>query len=144
MPPGFFRFPLGYGGRASSVVVSGTPVRRPKGQSIVGGEAVFGPCQALDFEVEFAAFVARGNELGTSIPVNDAKDYIFGFVILNDWSARDFQRAEAGPVGPLVGKNFCTSISPWVVTPDALEAFRGKPVNPVAYNPAPLLEAWSN
>lgn len=131
MPRGFYDFPLGYGGRASSVVVSGTPVRRPQGQSFVEGRPTFGPYQTLDFEAEFAAFVGMGNDHGSRIDIHSAEDYIFGFVFLNDWSARDFQMAESGPIGPLNGKGFCTTVSPWIVTLDALEAFRTSPVEPV-------------
>ena len=125
--------PLGYSGRASSVVVSGTPVRRPQGQYVSkDNEPTFGPCQKLDFEVEFAAFVGKGNELGQPIKVEDAEEHIFGFVLMNDWSARDIQRAEATPLGPLNGKNFCTTISPWVVTVDALEPFRTESLGKVS------------
>ncbi|KAH8893598.1 fumarylacetoacetase [Thozetella sp. PMI_491] len=130
LPPAFFRQPLGYGGRSSSIVVSGTPIRRPRGQFVQNGEAVFGPCQKLDFEVEFAAFVGQGNADGTPIDVRDAEDHIFGFVLHNDWSARDIQKAEATPLGPLNGKNFCTTISPWIVTPEALELYRAKTIKP--------------
>lgn len=91
---------------------------------MVDNEHTFGPSQKLDFEVEFAAFVGEGNEHGTAIDVNDAEEHIFGLVLLNDWSARDIQRAEGGTLGPLNGKNFCTSISPWIVTLDALEPYR--------------------
>jgi fumarylacetoacetase len=89
----------------------------------------------LDFEVEFAAFVGQGNEHGSPIGVNTAEEHIFGVVLLNDWSARDIQRTEAAPLGPLNGKNFCTSISPWIVTLDALEAYRTRPINPVSHFP---------
>ena len=99
-------------------------MRRPRGQFVVDNNHTFGPSQKLDFEVEFAAFVGQGNEHGTAIDVNDAEEHIFGLVLLNDWSARDIQRAEAGALGPLNGKNFCTSISPWIVTLDALEPYR--------------------
>lgn len=118
--------PLGYHGRASSIVVSGTPIHRPRGQFLVDGSPTFGPCQKLDFEVEFAAFIGKGNAMGESITVDDAEEHIFGVVILNDWSARDVQRAEAGLMGPLNGKNFATTISPWIVPMEALEPYRTK------------------
>lgn len=119
--------PLGYHGRASSLVVSGTSIRRPRGQFLLNDSRTVGPCQKLDFEVEFAAFVGEGSHMGDCIDVDDAQDHIFGFVLLNDWSARDIQRAETGLMGPLNGKNFATSISPWVVPVEALEPFRTKP-----------------
>lgn len=133
LPAAFFDQPLGYHGRASSVVVSGTPVHRPRGQFPgKDGNPVFEPCHKLDYEVEFAAFVARGNEMGDSIDVEDAEDHIFGLVLLNDWSARDIQRREAAPLGPFNGKNFCTTISPWIVSLDALEPYRTAPLRPVS------------
>ena len=118
---------MAYHGRASSIVVSETPVRRPKGQYPCDGIPTFGPCQKLDFEVEFAALVGRGSPLGSNIDVKSAEDHVFGFVLLNDWSARDIQQWESTPLGPFNGKNFCTTVSPWIVTLDALEAFRGTP-----------------
>ncbi|KAL6253152.1 hypothetical protein RBB50_000873 [Rhinocladiella similis] len=132
LPDAFFEQPLGYHGRASSVVVSGTPVQRPRGQ-FVGqyGKVTFEPSQKLDYEVEFAAFVIHGQPMGESIKINDAEDLIFGFVLLNDWSARDIQRREAAPLGPFNGKNFCTTISPWIVSPDALEPYRTAPLRSV-------------
>lgn len=93
---------------------------------MLDGVPTFGPSQKLDFEVEFAAFIGKGNEMGESIAVNDAEEHIFGLVLLNDWSARDIQRAEAGLMGPLCGKNFATTISPWVVSLDAVEPYRVK------------------
>jgi fumarylacetoacetase len=126
--------PLGYGGRSSTIVVSGTPVRRPQGQYFMDNEAKFGPSQMLDFEVEFAAIVGRENSAGSPISVESAEDHIFGLVLLNDWSARDIQRAEAAALGPLNGKNFCTSISPWIVTLDAVESFRTKTLTTVRWH----------
>lgn len=117
---------MGYHGRASSIVVSETLIRRPKGQFLVDQTPTFGPCQKLDFEVEFAAFISRGNSMGDSIQVDDAEDHIFGMVLMNDWSARDIQVWESTPLGPFNGKNFATTISPWVVPLDALEPFREK------------------
>ncbi|KAJ9608504.1 hypothetical protein H2200_007492 [Cladophialophora chaetospira] len=119
--PSFWDAPAAYHGRSSTVVVSGTPVHRPKGQTRVDGATVSGLCQKLDFEVEFAAFISTGNDFGSSIGVEDAEEHIFGFVLLNDWSARDFQKNE---IGPFTSKNFATSISPWIVPLDALEPFR--------------------
>jgi len=120
--PPFWDQPTAYHGRASSVVVSGTPVRRPKGQWRVDGKAVSGPCEKLDFEVEFAAVIGKGSQFGEAIDVDHAEDHIFGFVLLNDWSARDFQKNEG--TGPFTCKNFATSISPWIVPFEALEPFR--------------------
>lgn len=114
--------PVGYHGRASSIVVSGTPVRRPLGQIIVdpskGPET--GPSRKLDFELELGCFICQPNEMGTPIPIQEAEDHIFGYVLLNDWSARDIQAWEYVPLGPFNGKNFATTISPWVVLHDAL------------------------
>lgn len=131
MPASFFAMPLGYHGRASSIVVSPSSLRRPRGQFMVNGQPTFGPSTKLDFEVEFAAFIGKGNENGDSIDINQAEEHLFGFVLLNDWSARDIQRMEATPLGPFNGKNFCTTISPWIVTPDALESHRTKPYGEV-------------
>ncbi|CAK7201500.1 hypothetical protein SEUCBS139899_004206 [Sporothrix eucalyptigena] len=118
--------PVGYAGRASSVVVSGTPIHRPQGQIVrqLGAPPVFAPCHDLDFELELACFMCKSNPMGHPIPVDDADDYIFGYVMMNDWSARDMQAWEMGPLGPLNSKNFATTISPWVVTSAALEPFR--------------------
>lgn len=113
-------------------MVSGAPVNRPKGQFAVDGVARAGPSQRLDFEVEFGAFIGRENAMGSSIAVQDAEEHIFGFVLMNDWSARDIQFRESAPLGPFNGKNFATTISPWVVTPEALEPFRTRPLRPVS------------
>lgn len=125
--PNWLHLPVGYHGRASSIVVSGTPIRRPKGQSQPDESKppVFGPCKAFDFELEMAFFVGgKGNELGEPIDVARAHENIFGMVLMNDWSARDIQKWEYVPLGPFTAKNFATSISPWVVTMEALEPFR--------------------
>lgn len=124
--PNWKWLPVGYHGRASSVVVSGTDIHRPKGQSKTDDSDVpqFGPCRLLDFELEMGYFVGPGNGLGHSISVDNAADHIFGMVLVNDWSARDIQKWEYVPLGPFLAKNFATSISPWVVTLDALEPFR--------------------
>ncbi|WP_093026111.1 fumarylacetoacetase [Pustulibacterium marinum] len=124
--PNWKHLPVGYHGRASSIVVSGTPVRRPKGQTLPAGETqpVFGPTRLLDFELEMAFVTCGGNTLGESISVENAEDHIFGMLLFNDWSARDIQKWEYVPLGPFLAKNFASSISPWIVTMEALEPFR--------------------
>ncbi|KIA83012.1 fumarylacetoacetase [Kaistella solincola] len=124
--PNWKHLPVGYHGRASSIVVSGTDFYRPKGQMKPAGTdtPVFGPCKQLDFELEIGFVVNKNTEMGDSISTADANDAIFGMVIFNDWSARDIQSWEYVPLGPFLGKNFCSSISPWVVTLEALEPFR--------------------
>lgn len=124
--PNWLHLPVAYHGRASSVVVSGTPIRRPLGQSKPESSPtpIYGPSKFLDFELEVGYIVGKGNPLGVAIPVDAAADHIFGMVLVNDWSARDIQSWEYVPLGPFLGKNFGTSISPWVVTMDALEEFR--------------------
>ena len=125
--PNWKHLPVGYHGRASSIVVDGTPVRRPHGQTVAtdDGPPSFGPSRLLDHELEMGVFFGgQGNALGTRIPVSRAADHLFGLVILNDWSARDVQKWEYQPLGPFNAKNFCTTISPWVVTMDALRPYR--------------------
>ncbi|KAH7021492.1 uncharacterized protein B0I36DRAFT_377323 [Microdochium trichocladiopsis] len=124
--PNYNHLPVAYHGRASSVVVSGTPLHRPKGQVMPPGAPapVFKPCSRLDIELELGMFIARPNELGQPIAVDDADDYIFGYVLMNDWSARDIQAWEYVPLGPFNAKNFGTTISPWVVLADATEPFK--------------------
>jgi fumarylacetoacetase len=124
--PNWLHLPVGYHGRASSIVVSGVPIHRPKGQTRPDEQAppVFGPCKLLDFELEMAFITFDGKPLGQSISTAEADDFIFGMVIFNDWSARDIQKWEYVPLGPFLAKNFASSISPWVVTLDALEPFR--------------------
>ncbi len=125
LQPNWRHLPVGYHGRASSVVVSGTDVVRPSGQTKPkDGSPEHGPCRLLDYELEMGFFVGTGNPLGRPIPVESAIDHIFGMVLVNDWSARDIQTWEYVPLGPFLGKNFATTISPWVVTMDALEPFR--------------------
>lgn len=125
LQPNWLHMPVGYHGRSSSVVVSGSDVRRPCGQiKDDDGPPVYGPSRRLDFELEVGFFVGGGNDMGESIPVERAHEHIFGLVIVNDWSARDIQKWEYVPLGPFLGKNFATSISPWVVTLGALEPFR--------------------
>lgn len=135
--PNWLHLPVGYHGRSSSIVVSGENIHRPKGQMMPdGAEApVYGPSRLMDFELEMAFITSDGKHLGDSIGVDEAEDYIFGMVIFNDWSARDIQKWEYVPLGPFLGKNFASSISPWVVTLDALEPFRTS--SPVQ-DPAPL------
>lgn len=139
--PNWLHLPVGYHGRASSVVVSGTPVRRPVGQSrmVDNKPPSFGPCKILDFELEMAFFVGPGNNQGEPIPVQKAHEHIFGMVVMNDWSARDIQKWEYVPLGPFLAKNFCTTISPWVVTMEALQPFMvsNPPQDPV---PLPYLQ----
>ena len=124
--PNWLHIPIGYHGRASSIVVSGTSIRRPKGQlKAPDAEApVFAASRKVDFELEMAFVVGTGNQLGEPISIGEAEEHIFGVVLMNDWSARDIQAWEYVPLGPFLGKSFGTSISPWIVTLDALEPFR--------------------
>lgn len=124
--PNWKYIPVGYHGRSSSIVVSGTPVHRPKGQQKPSDNEppIFGPCKLLDFELEMAFVTYPGKPLGDSISTKEADNYIFGMCIFNDWSARDIQKWEYVPLGPFLAKNFASSISPWIVTLDALEPFR--------------------
>lgn len=135
--PNWKWLPVAYHGRASSVVVSGTEVKRPHGQTKVpdANAPTFNPSKSLDFELEMAFFVGPGNSLGKSVAIDQAEDHIFGLVLMNDWSARDIQTWEYQPLGPFLAKNFCTSISPWIVTLEALEPFRK---NLPAQDPEPL------
>lgn len=137
--PNYKWVPIGYHGRASSLVVSGTNVRRPNGQTAGAGEPPrFGPSRAVDYELEAAWFVGQGNELGEPIPIAGAERHLFGFCLLNDWSARDIQRWEYQPLGPFLGKSFATSVSPWVVTLDALAPFRSESYQRPEDDPQPL------
>lgn len=125
--PNWTRIPIGYHGRSSSIIPSGTPVRRPIGQSkptSEDGTPNFGPSKLLDFELEMAFITTDTNDLGKRISIDEAEDYIFGLVLFNDWSARDIQGWEYVPLGPFLGKSFASTISPWIVTLDALEPFR--------------------
>jgi len=139
--PNYKWVPIGYHGRASSLVVSGTAVRRPSGQTEPpAGEAAprFGPSRNLDYELEVGAFLGPGNALGRPIPIAEAEGHVFGLVLVNDWSARDLQRWEYQPLGPFLAKSFATTVSPWVVTLEALAPFRG-PLSPRPDgDPAPL------
>ena len=126
--PNWLHLPVGYHGRSSSIIPSGIPVHRPMGQTLPAGETspVFGPSRLIDFELETAFITTDVNVMGENIPIHEAEDYIFGMVLLNDWSARDIQKWEYVPLGPFLAKNFASSISPWIVTMDALEPFRTK------------------
>ena len=143
--PNWRHLPVAYHGRASSIVVSGTDVTRPRGQTLPPGaeSPVFGPTGELDFEIEVGFFVGPGNHSGQPIPIADAADHIFGLVLVNDWSARDVQRWEYRPLGPFLSKNFATSISPWVVPLVALEPFR-LPAPPQEPAPLPYLRSSDN
>ena len=124
--PNWKHLPVGYHGRASSVVISGTDLHRPKGQTIPNDSdtPIFGPCKLLDFELEMGFFSGPGNELGNPIDIKEAEDHIFGLTLVNDWSARDIQKWEYQPLGPFLAKNWATSISPWIIPIQALEPFR--------------------
>ncbi|HXS28224.1 MAG TPA: fumarylacetoacetase, partial [Steroidobacteraceae bacterium] len=146
--PIFFRFPIGYNGRASSIRASGVSVTRPRGQWTAAapsagsmsadGDVRFGPEPRLDFELEFAAFVGQGNELGSALSVDEAGQCIFAYCLLNDWSARGIQMLEMGGLGPFLGKSFLTTISPWLVTDEALAPFRtARPVRRASELPVP-------
>jgi fumarylacetoacetase len=138
LPPAFKHLPLAYNGRTSSVVISDTPVIRPRGQKRLGNDNVeFAPTHSLDYELEAGIFIGAGNELGQPIPLRTAPEHIFGLCLLNDWSARDIQRWESFPLGPFLGKNFCTTISPWIVTSEALAPFRVPAVARAKDDPLP-------
>jgi fumarylacetoacetase len=145
--PNYKYIPIGYHGRASSLVPSGTPVRRPSGQAREGdadpnrapnNDPKFGPTGALDYEVELGFLVGAGNRLGETIPIEEAEEHIFGICLVNDWSAREIQAWEYQPLGPFLGKSFATSLSPWVVTMDALAPFRTTGFARAEGDPAPL------
>ena len=124
--PNWKHLPVAYHGRSSSIVVSGTDIRRPKGQTKGPDDErpAYGPSKAMDFELEMGFIVGRNSEMGEPIPTDRAEEYIFGFFLFNDWSARDIQRWEYVPLGPFLGKNFASAVSPWIVTLEALEPFR--------------------
>jgi len=141
--PNYKHIPIAYHGRASTIVPSGTPVRRPKGQLLPGatiadGNPVFGPCKLLDYELEVGFVVGRGNERGTSIPIGEAEDHILGMCLVNDWSARDIQKWEYVPLGPFGAKNFATTVSPYIVTMEALAPFRCAAMERPGEDPKPL------
>lgn len=139
LQPNYTHLPVGYHGRASSIVVSGTPVRRPVGQILLDPKAdpkqpTVAPSRRLDIELELGCFITKSNPLSQPVGIDEAEEHVFGYVLLNDWSARDIQTWEYVPLGPFNGKNFATTISPWVVLADALEPFRAKGIE----NPTPV------
>jgi fumarylacetoacetase len=141
--PNYKWIPIGYHGRASSLMISGGPVRRPKGQLLPGktiddGPPEYGPCKLLDYEMEIGYFVGRGNEPGKTISVDEAEDRIFGVCLVNDWSARDIQKWEYQPLGPFLAKSFATTLSPYVVTMEALAPFRTNAFERAGDDPKPL------
>jgi fumarylacetoacetase len=138
--PNYKHIPIGYHGRSSTVRPSGTPIRRPNGQTKAPDAAApeFGPCRRLDFELELGVWIGPGNYSGEPIPIAEAADHIAGYCLLNDWSARDIQAWEYQPLGPFLAKNFAATISPWIVTPEALAPFRmAQPPRPPG-DPSPL------
>jgi fumarylacetoacetase len=138
--PNYKHVPIAYHGRASSVVASGTPIRRPLGQTKPDDATAprFGPTRALDYELEVALWIGPGNQLGEPIPIQRAEEHIFGIGLLNDWSARDIQSWEYRPLGPFLSKNFATTVSPWVVTLEALAPFRTPAYDRPSGDPEPL------
>jgi fumarylacetoacetase len=137
--PNYKCIPIGYHGRASSLIPNGVPVRRPWGQTRDGdADPKFMPTKALDYELELGFFVSIGNSLGEAIPISEAEEHIFGICLLNDWSARDIQAWEYQPLGPFLGKSFATTLSPWVVTMEALAPFRTTAFSRAEGDPAPL------
>jgi fumarylacetoacetase len=138
--PNYKYVPIGYHGRASSIVASGTAVRRPRGQmaGAAGDAPTFGPSRLLDYELEMGAFVSTPNGLGEPVAIDEAREHLFGLCLVNDWSARDIQSWEYQPLGPFLAKSFATTISPWVVTLDALEPFRAPAFARSEEDPAPL------
>jgi fumarylacetoacetase len=138
--PNYKYVPIGYHGRASSIIVSGTEVRRPSGQTKPppSPEPTFGPSRSLDYELEVGMFVGPGNPLGQPIPINEAEQHIFGLCLVNDWSARDIQSWEYQPLGPFLAKNFATTISPWIVPIEALAPYRVAVADRPDGDPAPL------
>jgi fumarylacetoacetase len=144
--PNYKYLPVAYHGRASSIAASGTPVRRPNGQRKPASEPEpsFGPSRNLDYELEIGIWIGPGNALGTPIPIAEAAEHIAGFCLLNDWSARDIQAWESQPLGPFLAKNFATTISPWIVTPEALAPFRAAQPQRQEGDPRPLAYLWDD
>ena len=145
--PNYKWVPIGYHGRASSIIVSGQAFKRPRGQTKASDAPVpaFGPSRRMDYELELGFFVGTGNALGQPIPIAEAEDHLFGVCLLNDWSARDLQAWEYQPLGPFLAKNFATTISPWIVTTEALAPFRARFERPADDpQPLPYLDAQSN
>src|SRR5579864_6092170 len=146
LSPNYKYVPVAYHSRASSVRQSGVPVRRPNGQRKLADEAAptYGPCRKLDYELELAVWVGPGNRQGEPIPIGEAADHIFGLGLVNDWSARDIQQWESQPLGPFLGKSFGSTVSPWIVTVEALEPFRvAQPPRPQG-DPRPLPYLWDD
>jgi fumarylacetoacetase len=144
--PNYKYVPVAYHSRASSVRPSGVPIRRPNGQRKAANEDApsFGPAQKLDYELELAVWIGPGNELGAPIPIGEAGDHFFGLGLVNDWSARDVQGWESQPLGPFLGKNFGSTVSPWVITTEALTPFRvAQPARPTG-DPRPLPYLWDD
>ncbi len=143
--PNYKYLPVGYHGRASSIVVGGTAVRRPCGQTTIkeSGPPGFGESKQLDYELEIGVFVGRGNRLGRRIPIEQAGEHIFGLCLVNDWSARDIQRWEYQPLGPFLAKSFATSVSPWIVTLEALAPFRVPALVRAEGDPGPMPHLFS-
>jgi fumarylacetoacetase len=143
--PNYKWVPIGYHGRASSIVPSGTTITRPRGQTKADDAAAptFGPCKLLDYEMEVGFFVGRGNDIGAPINIEQAEDHIFGLCLVNDWSARDMQKWEYQPLGPFLAKNFATTVSPYVVTMEALAPFRCPAMKRPDGDPAPLPHLFS-
>lgn len=143
--PNYKWVPIGYHGRASSIVVSGTDVKRPKGQNRADADAppVYIPCKNFDYEMEVGFFVGKGNQMGETIPIEKAEEHIFGLCLVNDWSARDIQAWEYQPLGPFLAKNFATTISPFVVTMEALAPFRTNAFERAEGDPQPLRHLYS-
>jgi fumarylacetoacetase len=146
--PNYKWVPIGYHGRSSSIVLSSTPVRRPRGQlkDQAAETPQFAPSRSLDYEMEIGCFIGPGNRLGEAVPLEEAEQHLFGLCLVNDWSARDMQTWEYQPLGPFLAKNFATTIAPWVVTMEALEPFRTHAYSRPAGDPAPLpyLDSASN
>src|SRR4051794_18729504 len=138
--PNYKYVPIGYHGRASSILPSGVPIRRPSGQikPVEAPTPSFGPSKRLDYELELGVWIGPGNELGNPIPIAEAGERVAGFCLLNDWSARDIQAWEYQPLGPFLSKNFASTISPWIITPEALAPYRSAQPPRPANDPAPL------
>jgi fumarylacetoacetase len=138
--PNYKYVPIGYHGRASSIVINGAGVKRPNGQTKAADadHPAFGPSRSLDYELEVGFFIGAGNTRGEAIPIHEAENHIFGLCLLNDWSARDIQAWEYQPLGPFLAKNFATTVSPWVVTMEALEPFRTAAFQRGQGDPEPL------
>jgi fumarylacetoacetase len=144
LSPNYKYVPVAYHSRASTVRPTGVQVKRPNGQRVVDGEKLptFGPCLKMDFELEFGIWIGQGNTWGEPISIDDADNHVYGYCMLNDWSARDIQRWESQPLGPFLSKNLGTTISPWMITPEALAPFRiAQPPRPTG-DPKPLPYLW--